>query len=418
MTRKAAPADSGRRLAHAVSPTTWSYLAVAALIRLVDGGAAVALVTLVVSLHGRVSAAAGGLLAALLTAPALLGPLAAEPLARARDPRRVLAAAFAGLGAALAGCGSLLACGHLALAAVAATAAGCAGPLVTGGLSTQSVPWRPGRPPGGADGQRRAEALDAATYGIGSTVGPVLVTAAVLLVTPLAAVLALGGLALAAAGATLARPAAPAERGPGRTRLPLRQAAAAVAGVAPLRRVLAATTIAALGSGGLLVVAVVFGAQLSGHPGGGSLLAAAFGAGGLAASLGLTVRPLRTEPEVTTTALLAATGAAIALCALAPGQAVAAAAFALAGALSTAQFTASLAVRSAYAPPGTRTHVYATMAGLKMGCAAAGAALAGALLAIGPRGALLVIAGLIASGAAVAAVLRRAAGRRPDRAAR
>ncbi len=418
MTRKAACAGGGHRLARAVSPTSWSYLAVAALIRVVDGGAVVALVTLVVSLHGRVSDAAGGLLAALLTAPALLGPLAAEPLARARDPRRVLALAFAGLGAALAGCGLLLACGQLAPAAIAAAAAGCAGPLVTGGLSTQSVPWHPGRLRGGPDGQRRAEALDAATYGIGSTVGPVLVTAAVLKLSALAAVLALGGLALAAAGGALTLPAACPERGPGRTGLPLRQVAAAVAGVAPLRRVLAATTIAALGSGGLLVVAVVFGARQSGHPGGGSLLAAAFGAGGLAASLGLTLRPLRTEPEATTTTLLAATGAAVALCALVPGQAAAAVAFALAGGLSAAQFTASLAVRSAYAPPGTRTHVYATMAGLKMGCAAAGAALASALLAIGPRGALLVLAGLIASGAAVAATARRAAGRRPDRAAR
>jgi hypothetical protein len=176
-----------------------------------------------------------------------------------------------------------------------------------------------------------------------------------------------------------------------------------------LRRVLAATTVAALGSGGLLVVAVVLGARLGGHASGGALLAGAFGVGSLAGSLALTVRPLRTEPEVTTVVLLAATGVSVALCALAPDEAVAAVLFALAGGISAAQFTASLAVRSSYAPPGTRAHVYVTMAGLKMGCASAGAALAGGLLALGPRPALLAVGGLILSGSILAAVMRHAA---------
>src|SRR6202034_1983649 len=99
---------SGQRFTGAVAPTTWRYLAVATLVRIVDGGAAVSLVALVVSLHGRVSDADTGLLTALLTAPQLLGPLAAEPLARARDRRRVLALAFADFGVSLAACGLLL----------------------------------------------------------------------------------------------------------------------------------------------------------------------------------------------------------------------------------------------------------------------------------------------------------------------
>jgi MFS family permease len=403
MVRGSAPYGSGQRLAAVVTPTTWRYLAVATLIRIVDGGSAVALVTLVVSLHGLVSDTAAGLLAALLTAPQLLGPLAAEPFARARDPRRALALAFAGYGVALSACGLLLDHRELALAAVAAAAAGCAGPLITGGLSTQSVARRAGR----VAGARRAEALDAATYGLGATVGPVVVAGMVALLSPLAAIVALGAVALLAAGGALILPEAEADSEPGRARMPFRQVLAAIAGVAPLRRVLAATTIAAVGSGGLMVVAVVFGARLGGHASGGALLAGAFGIGSLAGSLALTIRPLRTEPERTTLALLAATGVSVALCALAPDQAVAAVLFALTGAVSAAQFTASLAVRSAYAPRGTRAHVYLTMAGLKMGCASAGAALAGALLAIGPRPALLAIAGLIATGSILAASMRR-----------
>jgi MFS family permease len=411
MVRGSAVHACGKRLTAAVTPTTWRYLAVAALVRIVDGGAAVSLVALVVSLHGRVSDADAGLLAALLTAPQLLGPLAAEPLARARDRRRVLALAFADFGVGLAACGLLLDHHELVLAAVAATAAGCAGPLVTGGLSTQSVARRADGLDAGLAGVRRAEALDAATYGVGSTVGPIAVAGVVMLLSPLIAVVALGTVALVAAGSALVLPEAAADSEPGRPQMPFRQVLAAIAGVGELRRVLAATTIAALGSGGLLVIAVVFGARLGGHASGGALLAGAFGVGSLAGSLALSVRPLHTEPERTTLALLAATGVCVALCALAPDQAAAAALFALTGAVASAQFTASLAVRSAYSPSGTRAHVYVTMAGLKMGCASAGAALAGVLLAVGPRPALLVIAGLITTGSILAGSMRRAASR-------
>jgi hypothetical protein len=48
------------------------------------------------------------------------------------------------------------------------------------------------------------------------------------------------------------------------------------------------------------------------------------------------------------------------------------------------------------------------MASLKVGCASAGAPLAGALLTIGPRPALFAIAGLIAAGAALATAMRYA----------
>ena len=273
---------------------------------------------------------------------------------------------------------------------------------------SQSVAPRACRPAAEPDGRRRAEALDSATYGLGSTAGPVAVAGMVMLLPPFAAVLVLGAVALAAAGGALVLPAAEADSKPGRPRLTFRQVAAAIARVGPLRRVLAATTVAALGTGGLLVVAVVFGARLAGHPGGGALLAGTFGVGSLAGSLVLAARPLRTEPEITTIALLAVTGVSVVLCALAPDLAAAAALFALTGAIFSAQFTASLAVRSTYAPRGTRTHVYVTMASLKVGCASVGAALASVLLTLGPRPALLAIAGLIAAGSILAASMRHA----------
>ena len=112
------------------------YLAAATLARGADAGAAVGLVLLAVSpaagLHHGVGT--GGLLAAALTSPHLLGPWVARRLDRARDGRRVLAAAFAAYGIALAA--AALGLGRLPFPVVlaAVVAAGACGPLLTGGL--------------------------------------------------------------------------------------------------------------------------------------------------------------------------------------------------------------------------------------------------------------------------------------------
>jgi hypothetical protein len=60
-------------------------------------------------------------------------------------------------------------------------------------------------------------------------------------------------------------------------------------------------------------------------------------------------------------------------------------AFGLAGAANAPFFTATLASRSAYAPPGARAQVFVSMAALKVASAALGTALAGLLAALGPR---------------------------------
>jgi hypothetical protein len=189
--------------------------------------------------------------------------------------------------------------------------------------------------------------------------------------------------------------------------MPARQVFAAIIAVPALRRTLSATMLAAFGTGGLLVAAVVFGDHLGGHTANGALLAAAIGAGSLTGSAVLIMRPLRGEPEAAMVTLLAVTGLLIAVSASAPGLTLAAAGFACVGAVSAAQFTASLAVRTVYAPPGTRAHVFVTMAGLKVGCSALGAALVSAVLPLGPRLTLLMVACLVVAGSVVAGVMRR-----------
>jgi MFS family permease len=370
-------------------------------VRAADGGAAVGLVALAVSLPDRISngAAVGGTLAALLTLPHLLGPLVARPLDRARDSRRILAGAFVIFGAALAAAGGLLGFAPLPVVGAPLVLAGACGPLLTGGLSSRLKDLV------GPDvrRQRRAEGWDAATYGIGATLGPALVAGLAALAGPRLSLLVLGVAAAAAAPVALLLPRdapAPVERGA----FGLTAVVAAIATIGPLRRIMVATLLTAAGAGTLTVVAVVLGPELSRHSGSGPALTALYGVGSLAGSLLVAAFPLRGEPERLAIRLIVLCAGLIAGCALAPNYAAAIVAFALAGAGGAVLFTATLAVRSQYSPDPARAQIFVSIAGLKMAAASAGTALAGLLVAAhGPRAilagaaAVTLVAALIAT---------------------
>src|SRR5215210_4359612 len=251
------------------------YLFAATLARAADAGAAVGLVLLAVSPEAGLEhgVQAGGLLAAALTAPHLLGPWVARRLDGAHDGRRVLAAAFTAYGIAIAA--ASLGLGHvpfpLVLAAV--VAAGACGPLLTGGLSSRLAGIAVAR--SGPVGAGRAEGWDAVTYGLAGTLGPALVAALAAATTPLAALLTLAAAAVAAAGVTLTLPAAHAAAAGAREAMTVREALRLIATHGPLRRVAAATALTAFSFGALSVFAVLLGSQLSSHGGAGASLVAA-----------------------------------------------------------------------------------------------------------------------------------------------
>ncbi|MGH4029079.1 MFS transporter [Actinomycetota bacterium Odt1-20B] len=395
-------------------PTTTllRYLLTASLVRTASGGAAVGLFSLAV--RGSGGAGLGGLLAALLTAPYVAGPWLAGVLDRARDGRRVLAVSFVVFGAALAAAALSLGRVPAAFVAVLVGVAGLCGPLVTGGLSSRLA---------ALDGlaaraQRRAEGWDSATYGIGNTLGPAAVGAAGAALGPRGAVVCLGATAVLAAFAVLGLPAVePAGRGTGgRGAEPLRvrQTFRVIASVGPLRRVMLAMALTALVAGGITVLATTLGRQLGGGAGAGAALAAVYGFGYLGGSVLVGIVPLPGEPERTSLVLVAVSAGAVACCAVAPGYALAVAAFAAAGAASALLFTATLAVRSVYAPPAARAQVYVSMGALKMAVSSAGTAVAGSLMGLGPR--TLLGAGTAVTLLALAAVLadRRLALRRTE----
>jgi hypothetical protein len=388
------------------------YVIAAALVRTSSTGAAIALVALAVGEPGN-GAAVGGLLAAMLTAPTLVGSLCARPLDRARDGRWVLAAAFTVFAAALTAGAALVGRAPAGVAAAVIGVAGLTTPLLTGGLSSRlSALTGPA-----ARAQRRAEGWDAVTYGLAGTAGPGTVAAVVAVSTPFASIVALSGAALGAAAvvATLRMPSDSGDAGPpaGAARV-VRQMAA----IGPLRRVLVATTLTAAASGGLLVVAVVLGGQLSTAAGAGPALGAAFGVGGLAGSAAVAVRPLRGEPERLTIRLTAALGVTVAGCALAPGYAAALAAFTVAGAVNGVLLPASLAVRSVHSPPRARAGVFVTMAAAKTVAGSAGTAATGAALGVGTHAVLGASAALIGFAALAAVADRRFSSGRADAAGR
>jgi hypothetical protein len=411
------------------------YFAAATLARAADAGAAVGLVLLAVSPAAglRHGVGAGGLLAAALTAPHLLGPWVARRLDCSRDGRRVLAAAFAAYGCALAA--AALGLGRLPFGVVVAAvaASGACGPLLTGGLSSRLAgivedgrttgqarragdgrandPDRragnePAKHPDRRVGNGRSEGWDAITYGLAGTLGPGLVGVLAAATSPLVALLALAAATLLAAAVTLTLPRAAPSASSGRDALTVRATLRLLVEHAPLRRVGGATMLTSASFGALPVIAVLLGPTLSAHAGAGATLVVAFGLGNLAGSGLVTAFPLQGEPERLTTRWVAVMGAALGVCALAPSYPLALAAFALAGASNAPFVTATLAARSRYAPARARAQVFVSIAGAKVAMASAGTALAGAASGAGPR-ALLAAGAALTLGAAAATVVDR-----------
>ena len=380
------------------------YISAATLARSADAGGAVGILLLAVDPGTgiRNGPLVGGLLAAAITLPHLLGSLLGKWLDRARDGRIVLAAGCVAYGAFLGVAAVLLGRAPLPLARSAVFAAGMCGPLLTGCLSSRLASMVDGD--GGS--QRRAEGWDAVTYGVAGTAGPAAVAALAAVTTPLTAMLTLAAGAVAAAVLILTLPRTEAGAGSEREALSVWAALRVMGACGPLRRVTVATVLTALSGGTLAVVAVVFGEALAGRSGAGAALVAAAGLGNLAGSLAVTAFPLRGEPERLTARWAAAIAVALGLCAAAPSYPLALAAFTLVGAVNAPFFTPTLAARSEYSPEGGRAQVFVSSAGLKVAAASAGTALAGAAAGVGARH-LLVAAAVVALAAAALTVLDR-----------
>ncbi|MFI5863518.1 MFS transporter [Streptomyces sp. NPDC051546] len=365
-------------------PGLGRYLAAALAARFASEGMGMAVVLLALQRTG--SAAHGAfVLTAWLAPHVLAAPLAGAAAARSRRPRLFHVGALAGFTTAVAALALLLGRAPTPVVLAVAVLGGSCGPMVTGGLSSLVAGLIP---PGPA--RDRAYGWDASTYNGAAVTAPAAVSlvAAFGSAGPAMGLLAASGALAAALAATL--PYAEPGRGatPGAPRAGMGAGLAALWRVPQLRAITSATTLAFLGLGALTVTSVLLATSL-GSPGGGGVLMTAFALGALTGSLTLgritTVPPGRLARWA-----MAATGVALTVAAFTPSLPLAAVAFAAAGVCDGPLLTATLRIRSEFAPDGTRTQVFTLGAGLKVTAASTGAALVG--LAADVRPWILVLA--------------------------
>ncbi|MFD3324458.1 MFS transporter [Streptomyces sp. NPDC058701] len=347
------------------------YLAAALAARFASEGMGMAVVLLALERTGSASYGAF-VLTAWLAPHVLAAPLAGILAARTGRPRLFYPGALAGFTAAVAALAVLLGRVPMPVVLVVAVLGGTCGPMVTGGLSSLVS----GLAPTGS-ARDRAYSWDASTYNAAAVTAPALVglVSALGSAGPAMALLAASGAAAAALAATLPYGDPGAGAVPGPTRAGLGAGLAALWRVRELRAVTSATTLAFVGIGSLTTTAVLLATAL-GRPGAGGVLMTAFALGALGGSLTLG-RLTSVDPGRLVRWSLAATGVALAVAAFTPSVAVTAVLFAVAGVCDGPVLTATLRIRSEYAPDAVRTQVFTLGAGLKLTAASAGAALVG-----------------------------------------
>jgi hypothetical protein len=354
-----------------------AYFVAACLLR---GADTAAIIGVVLAAREAGAGTATGVLAACITLPHLGGPFAAQLLERAHAKNLVLAAAGVLYGVALAGAILLLGVSVIG-AGVGLLIAGFAGPLLTGGLSSQLA----GIVGSSDQARRRAQGMDALTYGVSATAGPAAVAAIASQASPTTAVLVASVSAVAGAVAVLFLPA---RRPAGSLRdrpvaVGLRAALGMLLRLPGLRRTTLATAVTAMPLGAAPLLAIATTDSIGAATASSAVLTAAYGAGNLIASALLIVVPLRGDVDRLVRFGVGAVCAAFMTGLVIVSVPVSAAAFAILGAATGVLFTASLAARVAFSPAGAEAQIFVSMAGIKVAFSSIGAALAGAIIPLG-----------------------------------
>ncbi|MET7621010.1 MFS transporter [Streptomyces sp. NPDC005408] len=335
------------------------------------------------------AASASSLLAGIMIAAAVGGPLFGVLLDRSSRPGRLLTGALAGYASALVVI--LVALGRLpnALTVPIAVFAGLLGPALSGGWTSQLPRVVP------PEALPRANSLDAMTFNVAALVGPALAGAVAGLAGATAGVIVSTVLICLALPTAWALPAA-GDRAHTRRRTPvsadLAEGFRAICRIRPLARATTASAISCVGEGILVACAPLLGVQVLGAAGHGVILLSGIAVSALTANALLTRHPRLLRPETViwcSTLVLAA-----ALLLAATGHpALLIAAVVLAGIGEGPQLTALFAIRHREAPERLRGQIFTTGASLKLTAFAVGAALAGPLAVRSLPGALLTAAG-------------------------
>lgn len=370
-----------------------TYLAGATISRTGDEMSGPALLLLAMAAADAVSTGPA-VVAALTAATAVGGPVLGVLLDRTRRPGRLLALALLGFAAVIV-CVALL-LGQVGVTALVAVAliGGLFRPALSGGWSSRLPGVVPARE------LPRASALDGLTFDVAALAAPVLVGGLALVLPPAYAV------ALAVLAILLAAPAAHATGGmPRRTGRPprLRQQVLAgflvIARIRRLRRATVTSVISYAGVGLIFTSAPLLAERVLGKAGYGPWLLALMALAALIGNAAYAARPDRIAPDrvlAATYCVLAAAAGSAALALVAGRTPVGAccllAAAVLTGAADGPQLSALLRIRHRDTPEEVRGQVFTTAASLKLGGAALGAALCGALASTLPLAMLAAMA--------------------------
>ena len=280
----------------------------------------------------------------------------------------------------------------LPLVIVALLASGCALPMFIGGLSAFSSEVMPGD-------VARATSVDALSYNLAGIGGPAVVAGMSALLTPSGALLALAGVMVAGSLVLQLLPIT----GRGGSLHPAALARGIAAAMrhlvthGPLLRVALGGAVVMIGAGGLPVVAVLVAVSRGQSETAGGVLLTAFSIGGVAGALAIAVPAVtrflgRFRAHRVMALCFALTGLGTLLAGVLPGFPLVAVALALAGLPDAPGVAAMLRLRSEESPAAVRAQIFVVASGLRVGSAALGAALAGALSGLDPPILLLLIA--------------------------
>lgn len=362
------------------------YLLAAALVRLADEGARVALVLLGLQRTG--DPFVSGLLVACLMLPHVLtAPVVGWALDRSKRARWILASAAGTFGVSLVITAACL--GRIALPVVLAIllVGGCAGPALTGGLTSQlALLVRTERLP-------RAYGLDSMVYNVAGIAGPALAGIIAALAGGGAATIALACVALAG-GLVLAF--LPTRERPKRVHLPITSGLRVLLTRPVLLTVTLGSSFAQLGLGALAITTAVL-ATSAGTPAATGSMLACFATGGLIGSLWWTWRPssVARAPWIAMIAL-AGVGVPLGAAALTTSSLVITSGlYLLSGCLLGPATGALFTTRHSEATPTTESQVFTLSGGLKITFAALGALLGGVIAVLPPEAQLLIIAGCV-----------------------
>lgn len=372
--------------------------------RVGDEASIPALLLFGLAVSGSPQLAAAGY-AALTLASAVGGPLLGLVLDRSARPGMSLAACLLLYGSglvAIAVTGPFL---PISVLLVLAAATGLFGPAVFGGWSAQLGHLLPGWP--------RAWSLDVGTYNVAGMAGPAL---AAVLATTLGAGWAMGAAAVlvfAAAPAAWLLPSPPPVPRVESSSLLRSLSSQLGAGLRPLlqvpalRGVTVGSSISFVGVGMLTVTLPLLGADRFGDPARGALLITVLAAASLLATLGMARWPPRLPPDQVFVVATVVHGIGLALTALTADPVLTVLSVAVVGLAEGPELAAVFAIRNRESPAAHRAQVFTTAASLKIGSAALGGVLAGALAAGSTVTGVLLLAALTQLLAVVATVVSR-----------